>query len=296
MPLNSSLDQRLAAFARADAPVPRQWLDVYGTYLTRQAGDSSSQRTAFSSNNYGVTVGLRLPFQPVALEVVANIENSQINIDEGNQKLSSNSVMLSLIAPQLTQIGSATLSAKALVGYGDQNGNRRVLNNTVSGGSEQVSSDYGSRYATLGVALTRYDALSSRLNVVTQLGLDLQMQQIASYRESAYFAWDSRRLAQAQARLKVNADYAVGERKTWLFAGAEVAHRALTRGATQTYSIEDTSVSYQAPTRNDTYVTLQIGARRLVRDGVYLLGSIGSQYSVGRVSGVQASIRLMAEF
>ena len=298
VPLNISLDQRLATIARADTALPRQWLDVYGTHLTRQGSTSNTQRMAFSNTNYGVIVGMRLPFEPTVLEAIANVENGQLNIDDGNQKLTSNSAMLGLIAPQLMQVmslGGATLSAKALVGYGNHNGERRVLNNIVAGGVEQVGSDFSSGYATVGAALTRHQVVSSRLNVVTQLGMDLQLQHTAGYRESAYFAWDSRTLAQAQARLKVNGDYALDERKTWLFAEAEVAHRSLMSGATQRYRIQDTAVSYQAPKSYDTYIMLQVGARRLLARGVQLMGAIGSQHSADRVSGVQASIRLMAE-
>lgn len=85
--------------------MPQQWLDVYGAHLTRDAGDSNSQHTAFRGNNYRITVDMRLPFQPMMLEAVANIEDSQTNIDDGNQKRISNSTMLGLVAPQPTQVG-----------------------------------------------------------------------------------------------------------------------------------------------------------------------------------------------
>lgn len=127
------------------------------------------------------------------------------------------------------------------------------------------------------------------------MGIDLQWQHTGSYSETAYFAWDSRSLTQVHSRMKIHLDYALENPANSLFAGAELAQRTLTGGATQSYRINSTAVSYRAPRDNDLYLMLQVGARRLLSPGVYLMGWIGSQHSLDRISGVQASVRVVAD-
>jgi hypothetical protein len=295
--ITSALDRRLRAYASDEVDSQPYWLDVYYSDVSRNSGGNYSTQTAFSNHNYGITAGFKLPTQLTPLELVVNVEQSNLNIDSGNQKIDSSSIMTGLLAPNIIDVLGAKLSAKALVGYADHDGDRKVMTNSLLyNGSRQIKSDYNSTYAVLGTALTKLYPITDRLTADVILGIDLNTQRFESYKESDYFAWDSRTLTQLHSRVQTGLDYKLWGDKGSVFARVGAEHRDLIGGATQDYSINGTNVSFNTNNKNDTYLTAQIGVRAQLEKRVHLFGVVNTLHSSDSVNSVSGNIGLRADF
>jgi hypothetical protein len=295
--VNSALDRRLRAYAYDDAENQPYWLDVYYSDVTRNAGGNYSTKTAFSNYNYGMTAGFKLPVQFTPLELVVNVEQNNLNIDSGNQRIDSSSIMAGFLAPSITEVFGAKLSAKALVGYADHDGDRKVMTNSLLyDGSRQIKSDYNSIYAVLGTALTKLYPITNRLTADVILGLDLNTQRFESYKETDYFVWDSRTLTQLQSRVQTGLDYKLWGDKGSVFARVGAEHRDLIGGATQDYAINGTNVSFNTNNKNDTYLTAQVGVRAQLEKRIQLFGVVNTLHSSDSVNSVSGNIGLIADF
>jgi hypothetical protein len=295
--VNSALDRRLRTYASDQVESQPYWLDVYYSDITRNSGGNYSTRTAFSNYNYGMTAGFKLPVQFTALELLVNVEQKNLNIDSGNQKIDSTSIMAGLLAPSITEVFGAKLSAKVLVGYADHDGDRKVMTNSLLyDGSRQIKSDYNSIYAVVGTALTKLYPITDRLTADVILGLDLNTQRFESYKETDYFAWDSRTLTQLQSRVQTGLDYKLWADKGSIFARVGAEHRDLIGGATQDYAINGTNVSFNTNNKNDTYLTAQVGVRAQLEKRIQLFGVVNTLHSSDSVNSVSGNIGLRADF
>jgi hypothetical protein len=295
--ITSSLDRRLRSYASAEVDNQPYWLDVYYSDLSRNSGGNYSTQTAFSNYNYGITAGFKLPNETTPLELIVNVAQSNLNIDSGNQKVDSTSLMTGLLAPDLADILGAKLSAKAMVGYIEHDGDRKVMTNSLLyNGSRQIKSDYNSVYGVVGTALTKLYPITDRLTADVILGLDLNTQRFESYKETDYFAWDSRILTQLQSRVQTGLDYKLWGDKGSVFARVGAEHRDLIGGATQDYAINGTNVSFNTNNKNDTYLTLQVGVRAQLEKRIQLFGVVNTLHSSDGVNSVSGNIGLRADF
>ena len=294
--LTSSLDNRLYAALDKSNTQP-YWLDVYYSDVSRDAGANYSTRTKFSNNNYGVTVGVKLPAEITPLELIINAEHSKLNIDNASQKVNSTSVMVGVLAPKVTEIAGAQLSAKALLGYADHDGDRKVMTNSLLyDGSRQITSNYSSVYGVVGAALIKPYAITDQLTSEVLVGVDLTAERVGSYRESDYFSWNQRTLTQFQSRIQAGLNYRFSDNKSNLFARLGLERRDLVSGATQDYTINNTSVSFNTSNQNDAYVTAQIGARIQLEKHIQLFSVLSGLRSSDTVRNVQVNIGLRVGF
>ena len=299
--VTSALDRRLRSYASDEPDNQPYWLDVYYSDVSRNSGGNYSTRTAFSNNNFGMAAGFKLPVEVTPLELVVNVERSNLSIDSGAQKIDSTSLMAGLLAPNITEVLGAKLSAKALVGFANNDGDRKVMTNSLLyDGSRQIKSDYNSTYAVLGTALTRLYPINDHLTADTLVGLDLVTEHINAYAETDYFAWQGRTLNQLQSRIQAGLDYKLFENKVDVFARVGVERRDLISGDTQNYSINDagtiTNVSFKANNGNDTYVTAQLGVKAQIEKRIQLFGVVNGLHSSDIVSSIQGNIGLRADF
>lgn len=293
----SALDRRLQAYASDEVDNQPYWLDVYYSDVTRNSGGNYSTRTAFSNYNYGMTAGFKLPAQFTPLELVVNVEQSNLNIDSNNQKINSTSIMAGVLAPNITEVLGAKLSAKALLGIGDHDGDRKVMTNSLLyDGSRQIHSNYNSVYGVIGSALTKLYPITDRFTADVILGLDLNAQRVESYRETDYFAWNSRTLTQLQSRIQTGLDCKLWGNKGSMFARVGAEHRDLIGGATQYYSINGTNVAFYNNNRNDTYLTAQVGIRAQLEKRIQLFGILNTFHSGDSVNSLSGNIGLRAKF
>lgn len=299
--VTSALDRRLRSYAADEVDNQAYWLDVYYSDVSRNSGGNYSTRNAFSNYNYGMTAGFKLPVEVTPMELVVNVEQSNLNIDSGNQKIDSTGIMAGVLAPNVTEILGAKLSAKALVGFTNNDGDRKVMTNSLLyNGSRQIKSDYNSTYAVLGAALTKLHPITDRLTADAIVGLDLVTEHINAYAETDYFAWQGRTLNQLQSRIQAGLDYRFNENKASVFARVGVERRDLISGDTQNYAINDagiiTHVSFKSNNSNDTYVTAQLGVKAQLEKRIQLFGIINGLHSSDTVSSIQGNIGLRADF
>jgi hypothetical protein len=295
--ITAALDRRLRSYASEEADNQPYWLDVYYSDVSRNSGGNYSTRNAFSNYNYGLTAGFKLPVELTPLELVVNAQKSNLNIDSGNQKIDSTSLMVGVIAPSITEFLGAKLSAKALVGFANNDGDRKVMTNSLLyDGSRQIKSDYNSTYAVLGTALTKLYPINDRLTADALVGLDLATQHIKAYDETDYFAWQGRTLNQLQSRVQVGLDYRFNQNKASVFARVGAERRDLISGGTQDYSINGTNVSFNTNNSNDTYITAQLGIKAQLEKRVQLFAILNGLNSSDAVSSIQGNIGLRADF
>lgn len=295
--ITSSLDRRLRSYASDEVDNQPYWLDVYYSDVSRNSGGNYSTQTAFSNFNYGITAGFKLPSEITPLELIVNVAQSNLNIDSGNQKIDSTSLMTGLLAPDLADVFGAKLSAKAMVGYADHDGDRKVMTNSLLyDGSRQIKSDYNSVYGVVGTALTKLFPITDRLTADVILGLDLNAQRVESYKETDYFAWDSRILTQLQSRVQTGLDYKLWGDKGSIFARVGAEHRDLIGGTTQDYSINGTNVSFNTNNKNDTYLTAQLGMKAQLEKRIQLFGVVNTLHSSDSVNSVSGNIGIRADF
>lgn len=295
--ITSALDRRLRSHASNETYNQPYWLDVYYADVSRNAGANYSTRTAFSNHNYGMTAGFKLPYEMTPLELVINAEQSHLNIDGSNQKVNSTGLMVGVLAPNISDVQGAALSAKALIGFANNDGDRKVMTNSLSyDGSRQIKSDYDSFYATVGTALTKLHPINDRLTLDAIVGLDLNINRIESYAETDYFTWNDRTLTQLQSRVQAGLDYKLWGDKGSVFARAGVERRDLIGGKTQDYAINGTSVSFNTNNKNDTYLTAQVGIKAQLEKRVQLFGVLNTLHSEDSVDSLSGNIGLRADF
>ncbi len=230
------------------------------------------------------------------LEVVINAEHSALDIDDANQKVDTTGAMAGLLAPKLLEVYGASLSAKALLGFGQHTGDRKVLTNSQSySGSQQVSASYASGYGVLGGALTKSHAFSERFRAVALMGSDLVIQRVGSYTESAYFAWDTRTIAQLQSRIEAGLEHGFHNNAATVFGRAGVENRTLVAGQSQNYRISGTAVSFDGTKANDTYLTGHVGVTGQLGKAT-LFGGVIAKASVDTVRSLQAYAGIRAAF
>jgi hypothetical protein len=293
----SALDRRLRAYASDKVDNQHYWLDVYYSDATHKSGGNYSTQTAFSNYNSGITAGFKLPVEITPLELAINVEQGNLNIDNGSQKVDSSSIMAGILAPNLTDVLGAKLSAKALVGYADYDGDRKVMTNSLLyNGSRQINSDYNSVYGVVGTALTKLYPITDRLTADLIVGVDINAQRFESYKESDYFAWNSRTLTQLQSRVQTGLDYKLWGDKGSVFARVGAEHRDLIGGATQHYSINGNNVSFNTNNKNDTYLTAQLGIKAQLKKYIQLFGLVNTLHSSDSVNSVSGNIGLKADF
>lgn len=294
--VTKALDNRVYAYALNESNVQPYWLDVYYGDTSRDAGANYSTRTKFSHDHYGFTVGLTLPAEVTPIELIVNAEHSNLNIDNGSQKIDSDSIMAGILAPKLTEIAGTTLSAKAMLGYSNHDADRKVMSNSqLYDGSYQIKSDYDSYYAVLGASALKPIPINDHLTASVLVGLDLNTQHTESYAEQDFASWNSRTLTQLQSRVQAGFDYTCNE-KTHLFGRVGLERRDLISGDTQDYILHNASVSFNANNSNDTYVTGQLGIRSQLEKRIQLIGTISGLRSTDTVSSIQGNIGLRADF
>ena len=294
--LNNALNKRLRSYALDEANEP-YWMDVYSSRVTRDSGANYSNQTAFTNNSYGLTMGYKLPDQAMPLELVANVEQSAFNIDSGHQKIDSRGLMVGALAPKVMDVLSAKLSAKALLGYAEHDGDRKVMtNSTLYDGSRQVTGKYSSTYAILGAALTRIYPVTNQLTADVLVGVDVNSQRIGSYSETDYFSWRSRLLTQVQPKLQVGADYKIWGSKGSVFARVGVENHYLISGKKQDYAINGTDVTYVSNNKGNTYITGQLGMKAEIEKGLLVYGTVSTLNTSDTVKGFAGNLGLRMDY
>ena len=149
------------------------------SYTKRERGKSINN---FASNTSGFAFGFPSESDKIKGHLVFNILNN--NIDLLNQNIKDETYQMGFFLEKL--------NAKVVFGYHDYNGDRKRLNNTVSGGKESIKQDYKSFSSIIGTQFSK----KLNNNSYIECKLDSNIEGFFNHEESGHVKWQSRILGQ----------------------------------------------------------------------------------------------------
>jgi hypothetical protein len=259
--ITQSLDDRVRTYDLGQNTDQPFWINTYYSDSSRGGQGLSGSNLSFNQYRSGITAGFNVKNTFTPTELIVNYEHGKLNIDEGNQGISSNSIMAGALFPDVVKVFSGTLSAKALVGYSDFSGDRKVLTNDVAlNGSRNVTASYQSTHLTIGSAWTKTLYQTDKIILDTLVGVDLNTQHINSYSESDLFKWSGRTINQLQERVSLGMEIKPMVNPLTLYGRVGIERRDLLSGENQNFAINNTAVSYNDSNQRNTYATINAGA------------------------------------
>jgi len=295
--ITQSLDDRLRTHDAKQNTSQDFWMNTYYSDSNRGGQGLSGSNLIFNQYHSGITAGFNVKNSYTPTELIVNYEHGKLNIDEGNQGITSNSVMAGALFPDIKKLFTGTLSAKAMVGYSDFSGDRKVLTNDVAlNGSRNVTASYQSSHLTIGSAWTKTLYQTDKMILDTLVGIDLNTQHINAYSESDLFKWNSRTINQLQERVTLGMEIKPLVKPLTLFGRLGIERRDLISGENQNYAINNTAVSYNDSNQRNTYATLNAGAYYPLTSTVKVYAQVRYYDSVKDIDSLSGSIGISGQF
>jgi hypothetical protein len=259
--VSQSLDDRLRTYDLKQNTDQPYWINTYYTDSGRGGEGLTGSNLNFNQYRSAITAGFNIKNSYTPTELVVNYEYGKLNIDDGNQSIQSNSVMAGFLFPDINKVLGGTLSAKAMLGYTDNRGNRKVLDNTNANGFENVTASYNSTQLLVGPSWTKTLYQNDKVILDTLIGADLNTQRIDSYSEgSNLFHWNARTMNQIQTRMHLGLKVQPLSIPLHLYGRVGFEYRDLISGDNQKYAITGSSVNYNEPNQQSSYATANVGA------------------------------------
>ncbi len=270
------------------------WLDPYAAKQTREADSSEPTMNKYTSSIRGITVGTKLNSDK-KIDAIVNISQNDLNIDQGSQKLQSQSIEVGLLASDLADYNNLKISGKLLLGYTDNDATRTVLTNTSDTGSSLVTANYNS-YDFLVGPNAHYNYRLNQKNILNlNAGLDLALQHTGSYNESAYFSWKDRTLTETSGNFDIGITHNQNESLSfWSKIGVDA--RTVLSGKASHYKAENTEVSFSRGNFNDTNFFAQIGANYNIESYLSSYISLAAGKSLNNVTTKQGNVGMKVNF
>ena len=294
--ITQSLDDRLRAYDQEEKPEQAFWIKTYYSDSSRGGQDLSASRLAFNDYRSGVTLGFDISSESSPIELILNYERNTLNIDQGNQGMKSHSVMGGFLFPRLAEVLGGTVGAKAMMGYSDFEGDRKVYANDVSTGFKNVTASYQATTLNLGTAWVKTLYQSDDSLIDTLVGVDLNTQYINDYSESSLFKWNSRTLNQIQSRAELGLHIQPMDNPLTLYGRVGLEHRDVISGENQSYSINGSGVSFSSGKQNDTYATVNTGAYYPFTKSAKAFAQVKYTDSSENIHSVSGRLGFMGEF
>jgi hypothetical protein len=295
--ITQSLDDRVRTYDAKQNTSQDFWVNTYYSDSGRGGQGLSGDNLSFNQYRSGITAGFNVKNSYTPTELIMNYEHGKLNIDEGNQGISSNSVMAGALFPDIKKLFTGTLSAKALIGYSDFSGDRKVLTNDVTlNGSRNVTASYQSKHLTIGSAWTKTLYQTDKFLLDTLVGVDLNTQHINSYSESDLFKWNGRTINQFQERVTLGMEMKPLVKPLTLYGRLGIERRDLLSGENQNYAINNTAVSYNDSNQRNTYATLNAGAYYPLTPTVKAYAQVRYYDSTKNIDSLSGSIGISGQF
>ena len=295
--ITQSLDDRMRTYDLKQNTSQDFWVNTYYSDSNRGGQGLSGSNLSFNQYRSGITAGFNVKNSYTPTELIVNYEHGKLNIDEGNQGISSNSVMAGALFPDIKKLFTGTLSAKAMVGYSDFSGDRKVLTNDVAlNGSRNVTANYQSSHLTIGSAWTKTLYQTDKVLLDTLVGVDLNTQHINSYSESDLFKWNGRTINQFQERVTLGMEIKPLVKPLTLYGRVGIERRDLLSGENQNYAINNTAVSYNDSNQRNTYATLNAGAYYPLTPSIKAYAQVRYYDSTKDIDSLSGSIGISGQF
>jgi hypothetical protein len=119
--VNQTLQQRQLANYKGNATP--YWINSYYNESSRLgSANLSSNNLQFSNHRSGINLGYRVTQYEQPIELLFNYENSSMNHDDFNHQISSDSMMVGVLMPNIQHIAGGELSVNAMLGISDFRG------------------------------------------------------------------------------------------------------------------------------------------------------------------------------
>ena len=253
--VNQTLQQRQLANYKGNASP--YWINSYYNKSSRSGSSNlSSNNLQFSNHRSGINLGYRVTKYEQPFEVLFNYENSSMNHDDFNHQISSDSMMAGVFIPKIKQLAGGDLSVNAMLGISDFRGNRKVMTNSSGySGMRTIGSDYQAKHYVVGVGWLKELHQGEMLQTYVNIGADINHQQMESYREEAYYKFNSRDISQLQSRITLSADAQPFKNKLNINVNLGIENRNMIAGTQQGLYLNNTKTGYSHVNQTNTYLT-----------------------------------------
>ena len=253
--MNQTLQQRQLANYKGNATP--YWINSYYNESSRSGSSNlSSNNLQFSNHRSGINLGYRVTQYEQPIELLFNYENSSMNHDDFNHQISSDSMMAGVFIPKIKQLAGGDLSVNAMVGISDFRGNRKVMTNSSGySGMRTIGSDYQAKHYVVGIGwLTELDK-TEKFQSYLSLGADINHQRMESYREEAYYKFDSRDITQLQTRMTLAVDAQPFNNQLNINVNLGIENINMIAGTQQGLYLNNTKTGYSHMNQTNTYLT-----------------------------------------
>ena len=253
--VNQTLQQRQLANYKGNATP--YWINSYYNESSRSgSANLSSNNLQFSNHRSGINLGYRVTQYEQPIELLFNYENSSMNHDDFNHQISSDSMMVGVLMPNIQHIAGGELSVNAMLGISDFRGNRQVMTNSAGySGMRTIGSDYQAKHYVVGAGWLKALFKGEMLQTYVNIGADINHQRMESYREEAYYKFDSRDITQLQTRMTLAVDAQPFNNQLNINVNLGVENRNMIAGTQQGLSLNNTKTEYSHMNQTNTYLT-----------------------------------------
>jgi hypothetical protein len=102
--ITQSLDDRVRTYDAKQNTSQDFWVNTYYSDSNRGGQGLSGSNLSFNQYRSGITAGFNVKNSYTPTELIVNYEHGKLNIDEGNQGISSNSVMAGTLFPDIKKL------------------------------------------------------------------------------------------------------------------------------------------------------------------------------------------------
>jgi hypothetical protein len=271
------------------------WVRPYYSESSRDAEGDSSAIRKFKNTKQGFTAGGMVKDSKIPLQFILNVDQSENNIDSGEHKIDSSSITLGLVAPNFNKVRDYNLSLKGLIGYSQNDTDRKILDNTSSTGERVITGDYNSINAIVGASLAKTINLDKRIKANITFGADVVSEMRDSFNESLYFSYDKLDLVQLQPNIQSEFVKSLNNTSN-AFVKLGVEAREILSGKTQNFSANSIKTSYTTPTTNDVYGTVAIGFNSKINETINLFAEANVRNSREEVETYRAIFGIKGVF
>ena len=269
------------------------WFKAYGVSTERDASTWDTTGVVFDADTRGLTIGKPLVLgESFGLDLVFN--TSQTDLDVGatkHQNIAAQSFNFGVVMTDLASSNNWDVDAFGFIGRNSYDGQRKVMNNQVSTGSETVTSSYSGTKVLVGFDVDYMTPINEAVSFKGGINANLSNEAIGAYSESKYSTWNARTVSQAATGISAGLVYKHDLLSTFVTLGAD--YSSLLRGAKASYTNNGTATSYtDHDASDDMFSTAAVGFKYAGTNGVSFDGSIKGSSSNKGLNSTTANLGL----
>lgn len=229
------------------------WSDLY---LSKIKHDDNGNSSAYEHQITGVSL-----IQPGELDLIANLQRSTLDIDNGSQEIKSQTLGLGVQHPKLFDLEGQDISARLMLIHGDHDSSQSIS------GNENHQANYNSMGVSIALG-TGFESQQQEMRNNTYLEAELLHERADAHNATDSFTWNDRELTQLSLSAQNLWQYDAGVNDYYLSAG--VTLRKLISGETADYQASGNPGSYVDESTDDISLNLGAGINRNIDENTQL--------------------------